>query len=199
MIEAEVQPLGQMPDDWLGPQARAALLAEAAETILEATDAENAAALGGEVDEDTLVDGVAGDDDDIDKVRPEGEIVRIYDLTPVVLTQIGDWLWQHSPVRTGRYQRSHRLLAGDDVLAEVTDGWRLPATLPEGVETYTFVSVASYAPLIEPHDGKGGESRQTPDGVYQVIAALAEQAFGGLADISYATVDDEPAIIVEPL
>jgi hypothetical protein len=197
MITGSVERLGPLPDDWFGPQARSAILADAARDILQQADAENAAAFGGAPAEQTLVDGAATDD--VALVRPEGEIVRIYDVMPAVLSQIGDWLWQHSPVRTGRYQHSHILLADGVQIAEISGAdWQLPAQLPQA-RTFTFVSTAFYAPLIEPHDGGGGESRQAPDGVYHVIAALALDAFGALAAIAFGALGDEPAITVEPV
>lgn len=196
MITGEVEPFGVLPDEWLGAPARAAILVEAAGDILQQTDAENAAAFGSAPAGQTFVDGATTDD--IARVKPEGEIVRLYDVMPAVLSQIGDWLWQNSPVRTGRYQRSHVLLADGIQIAEISAAdWQLPAQLPEA-KTFTFVSTVFYAPLIEPHDGRGGESRQAPDGVYHVIAALALDAFGALATIAFGALGDEPAIIVEP-
>jgi hypothetical protein len=38
---------------------------------------------------------------------------------------------------------------------------------------------------MEPHDGRPGESRQAPDGVYQAVDALGRQRYGALADISF--------------
>lgn len=197
MIDAKVQSFS--PDalqSWLAPAARAAILADAAKDILIKTDAENAAALGEAVAHRTLVDGSLTEA--VDKVSAEGTVLRSYDLLPAVLIQIGEWLWQHSPVRTGRYRRSHQLLADGSPIAEVTDGWSLPV-LSQDVREFTFVSQASYAPLIEPHDGGPGESRQAPDGVYQVIAAFAQDAFGALAVIDFTYLDSEPAITVRRL
>lgn len=198
MIESTVQPFGKDAtlQAWLGAPVRAAILADAAKEILAQTDEENSAALGDAVAHRTLVDGSVTEA--IERVRAEGTIVRSYDLLPAVLIQIGEWLWQHSPVRSGRYQRSHQLLADGSPVVEVTDGWSLPALSPD-IQEFTFVSLVSYAPLIEPHDGGPGESRQAPDGVYQVIAALAQDAFGALASISFAYLDSEPAITVRRL
>jgi hypothetical protein len=197
MISATVQPFNIAALESLtGPAAQARLLADAAADILKQTDAINEAALGGKPVSVTTVDG--SQNDDISRVRPNGTIDRTYDVMPAVLKQIGDWLWQHSPVRTGRYRRSHQLVAGGSVVAEV-DGpdWDPPAQL--SAESFTFASTVDYAEDIEPHDGKPGESRQAPDGVYQVIAAMASDAFGTLATISFDTVNEEPAIQVVPV
>jgi hypothetical protein len=180
----------------LGPDVRAQILSEAARDIVAQTDAANAAAIGGAVSHLTTVDGSVTED--IGRVRAEGTIVRTYDLMPGVLVQIGEWLWQHSPVRTGRYQHSHRLEADGNVIADVTDGWTLPA-LPQGVNEFTFLSTVFYADPIEPHGSKPGESRQAPDGVYQVVAEMAKAAFGALAAFSFEYRGIDPALVIRPL
>lgn len=196
MIEGRVQKLdpGGL-DALIGADTRARILSEVAADALRQADAANRAAIGVATDAVTKVDGAATDD--LSRVRPEGTIDRLYDVTPAVLAQIGDWLWQHSPVKTGRYQRSHRLLAdGSEIAAVSGSDWRLPEAVP-GAKQFAFVSTASYAPLIEPHDGAPGESHQAPDGVYQVIASLAQEQFGELAAISFGYVGTEPAIFIE--
>ena len=51
--------------------------------------------------------------------------------------------------------------------------------------------------MRQSHDGKPGESRKAPDGVYQAVAALARQRFGVSADISFTYLNvpgiDQPA------
>jgi hypothetical protein len=115
----------------------------------------------------------------LDRVRADGVIVRVYDALPLVLMQIGALLWQHSPFRSGRYQQSHRLLADGAEIAIVREGWQLPA-LPRGVKEFVFIPVVPYARRIE-----RGWSRQTPDGVYQVVATMAKASFNRLAKISF--------------
>jgi hypothetical protein len=197
MIEGKVQRFepGAL-DALIGADTRAEILAEAAADALQQADIANKAVIGILPAAKTTVDGAATDQ--LSRVKPDGVIDRVYDLTPAVLAQIGDWLWQHSPVKTGRYQRSHRLLADGSEIAEVTGAdWRLPAALPDAKQ-FAFVSTASYAPLIEPHDGAPGESHQAPDGVYQVIAAMAQDQFGQLAGgISFGFVGTEPAIMID--
>ncbi|MFX5952760.1 hypothetical protein ABTE58_18965, partial [Acinetobacter baumannii] len=80
----------------------------------------------------------------------------------------------------------------------VSAGWTLQG-LSDDVTTFAFVAGTSYAPLIEPHGGKPGESRQAPDGVYQVVAQMAQDMFGALAKISFAYRGEEPSIIVQPV
>lgn len=181
MIDAKVQPIRQDLDvaiaSWLGPEARADILAENARAILTDVDARNADALGQAVTHHTFVDGAATEA--IERVRPDGVIVRTYDVMPILLMQIGALLWTHSPFRTGAYQHSHRLLADGDEIAEVTDGWSLP-TLPDARE-FMFAPTVDYARPIE-----RGWSKQAPDGVYQVVAAMAKSIFGKFATITFA-------------
>jgi hypothetical protein len=95
MITAKLDPIARdlrvALDDWTGPRARAEALAERAGAILAETDARNAAALGRLPDFDTFVDGVKTEQ--LDRVRADGVIVRVYDAMPLVLMQIGTLLW----------------------------------------------------------------------------------------------------------
>jgi hypothetical protein len=181
MIEARIQPIRRDLDvainSWLGPQARADILMDNAREILAEADAQNASALGQEVPHRTFVDGVPTEA--LERVRPEGVIVRTYDLMPMVLMQIGQLLWDHSPVKSGKYQQSHRLLADGEEIARVTDGWSLP-DLPAGVREFSFVPTVPYARPIE-----RGWSKKAPDGVYQVIATMTKPIFGKFAKISF--------------
>src|SRR5205085_280196 len=127
MIEAKIQPIRRELDvafqAWLGPEARAEILIDTARGILADTEARNASAAGQLVPHETFVDGVRTEA--IEQVRADGVIVRTWDLMPLVLMEIGQLLWSHSPYKTGRYQKSHRLLADGDEIAKVTDGWTL--------------------------------------------------------------------------
>src|SRR5262249_33497792 len=77
------------------------------------------------------------------------------------------------PFRTGRYQRSHRLYAdGSQVDPEGGE-------VPEASE-YIFINTQPYARKIE-----RGLSSQSPEGVYQVVAAMALRLFSDIADIIY--------------
>src|SRR5262245_50466974 len=121
MIDARIQPIGKELEvaiaSWLGPDARAGALVEEAREIFTETDAVNAAALGQVVPFRTIVDGVLSAA--LERVKPDGVIVRSYDLLPIMFMQIGQLLWDHSPVKTGAYQRSHRLLADGEQIAQV--------------------------------------------------------------------------------
>jgi hypothetical protein len=181
MITAKVDPirkdLGIALADWLGPAERADVLAQHARQIFAEVDARNAAALGRVVPHETIVDGIRNAA--IERVRPDGVIVRTYDVLPIAFMEIGKLLWTHSPVKSGNYQKSHRLLADGNEIAEVTQGWQLPS-LPAGVKEFLFAPIAAYARPIE-----RGWSKKAPDGVYQVVAVMAKSAFGRFARISF--------------
>jgi hypothetical protein len=181
MITAKVDPIGRDLSaalaDWFGPAARADILTEAARDVLAGTDAKNTAALGEVPAHETFVDGIRTEA--IDGVRADGVIVRTYDVMPMVLAQIAELLWTHSPVRTGRYEHSHHLFADGRDLGALGEGGQLPA-LPAGVKEFMFASVVFYAEPIE-----RGVSRRAPDGVYQVVAAMVQQDSGDVAKISF--------------
>jgi hypothetical protein len=193
--------LSSIISESFGPEAISAAIAEVAREALAEAEAINTAALGRPVPYETLVDG--RESADLESVKPNGSIVGISDLTVDMLTWIEQQLIIHSPVRTGRYQKSHRVFV-DGVEMAIAD-------IPPGIDRIVFAPLSAYAPEIEPHGGKPGESRKAPDGVYQAVAALARQRFGAVADISFTFLPvpgveqpahspppaAEPAIVVE--
>lgn len=100
---------------------------------------------------------------------------------------IGHNLETFSPVLTGKYRRSHKLFADGREID--FDGDIPPAN------QYVFVNAVPYARKIEK-----GRSSEAPDGVYQVVAVLAQREFSSVAQITYAFAsirgERNPAIIV---
>jgi len=123
-----------------------------------------------------------------ESVRPDGVIVFEFELVLEALSWIARELRQYSPTRSGHYAGSHILLA---------DGIEVDAGNPPPAHSYEFVPTVLYAGKIE-----RGLSSQAPDGVYQVVAALAARRFGNQArvDFTYASVGGQrqPAIVVTP-
>lgn len=155
----------------LSPAARSRTLAEyAGEQIREAAQI-NRSILGRVPPYTVAVDGRMGAA--LESVHPDGVIFAEFELISDVLGWIGEQLVRHSPVKTGRYQRSHVVFA-DGVEIEV--GKRIPAA-----QEYVFLSTVVYARKIEL-----GSSSQAPDGVYQVVAKLARQRFNNVARISFS-------------
>jgi Bacteriophage related domain of unknown function len=121
------------------------------------------------------VDGVAGASED--NVRPNGEIVYEFTLLPDIFQWIDQMLISHSPVKSGRYQASHVLLA-DGSPCDV-------AAPPTNASQYVFMDTQPYARKIEGLNGKKPESSAAPNGVYEGIAMLAAARFGNVAKIAF--------------
>jgi hypothetical protein len=156
----------------LSPEARQRKAAQAARQILSEAQQTNKRALGVVPPVKQFVDGSAGAP--LESVNPDhGRIVFQFEIAGDMLRWIGEQLVLNSPVLTSRYRDSHVLLA-DGVEVEA-DG-----KIPEA-QVYTFVNIQPYARKIE-----RGESDQAPDGVFEVVAALAQRRFGNVARIRFA-------------
>lgn len=183
----------------LSPRERSLRFAEmAAEQIADANQT-NARALGGTAPPSTTyVDGQVGAP--LTNVKADGGVIFTeWELVLDVLAYIATNLEKFSPVKTGRYQKSHVLLA-DGVPLNIDT----PSLVPQAAiaEEYIFINVVPYARKIE-----RGLSQQAPDGVYQVVASLARRKFSKVARItfSYRTIlggsggaksERNPAIVV---
>lgn len=172
-ISIKIDPIGRDVEvilQDLSPDARRTALADFARTELRAAQEKNQAALGRVPTHETVVDGRRGAP--IESAKADGTIVFEFDLVLELFGWISAALIQHSPKRSGRYVQSHVLLA---------DGREVMPTesIPEASE-YVFVNAQPYARKIE-----RGLSRQAPDGVYQVVAALAAKRFGNVAKVRF--------------
>jgi hypothetical protein len=157
-------------DQFLSPSARSEQIATLAGKALAEADQVNAAALGYVPRKLTTVDGVA--DAPLDTVNPDtGEIIRIYDLLTEVFRWIDQMLTEHSPVKSGRYEKSHRLFA---------DGVEADVEAPPPAGEYVFLNIQPYARKIE-----RGESPQAPEGVYEGVASMAQSRFSNIASIRF--------------
>src|SRR5262249_39464646 len=123
----------------------------------------------------TLVDG--RESSDFDRVRPDGSIAGIFDLATDILTWIEQQLIAHSPVRTGHYQKSHRVFV-DGVETAIAD-------IPPGVSQVVFAPLAAYARGRGPQDGRGGEPTRGLDGFSRAAPAGAGQRLGVSANITF--------------
>lgn len=155
----------------LDPKERSRRIADYARTALAEAQETNRQATGGVPEHTTFVDGREGAP--LESVNPDnGVIVFRFELVTDLLAWIDKTLQAHSPVRSGRYQRSHVLIA--DGTAVDPEG-----PIPDASE-YVFVNTQPYARKIE-----RGMSRQAPDGVYEAVAALASKRFGNVARIRF--------------
>jgi hypothetical protein len=174
VVRTKIDPIDRdialMLDEELSPAAQSAALAQYAREQFAEAAAVNTAALGHAPEHETFVDGARTEQ--LDRVRPDGAIVFEFELLDEMFGWIDLQLITHSPVKSGRYQRSHVLLADGEVVDP--DG-----SMPDARE-YVYINTQPYARKIE-----AGRSRQAPDGVYQAVAALAARRFGNLARISF--------------
>lgn len=184
-VSTKVEPIdrdvGVLIGELLSPAARSRTLAEFARGALGEADEQNRSVLGRVPPSATFVDGSQGAQ--LEAVRPDGVIVREYELVGGVLVWIGAQLEAHSPIGRGRdphpglYKRSHTLFA---------DGVEVPAggVVPPA-EEYVFLDLTPYARKIEGAGARPPSSAQAPEGVYNMVADLARSRFGNLARIDF--------------
>lgn len=154
----------------LSPQGRSAILAEVAGDMISEAKETNRRVLGTVPPLTVFVDGKEGAA--LTTVKPDGIIRGEFELVNEALAWITTQLQKHSPVLSGRYAKSHELFA-DGVDTEN------PNAAPPA-EEYVFISTVPYARKIE-----RCQSSQAPDGVYQVVATLAQRRFGNVAKVTF--------------
>lgn len=156
--------------DNLSVPARQKIAANYARERLAEAQAANRKAAGRDTPYRQIVDGNANAP--LETVNPDaGTIVFEFELGLPVLKWIDDQLALMSPVLSGRYKRSHVLLA-DGVEVD-------PLAIPPADE-YLFVNTVPYARKIE-----RGQSKQAPQGVYEEVQKMAKGRFGNIADIRF--------------
>lgn len=173
-VSIKVEPISRdiqlMMDEMLSPEARSQALASYAREQFAGAQAANRAALGREPDHDVYVDGARGVPPE--RVKPDGTIVYEFELLPALFGWIDLNLIMHSPVKSGRYRKSHVFLADGQVVDP-------NAPLPDETE-FVYINTQPYARKIE-----RGQSKQSPAGVYQAVATLAAKRFGNVASIKF--------------
>jgi hypothetical protein len=172
-VRTRVEPLDRdvklIIDEMLSSAAQSAQFAAGAKQFLDEADDINRRVLGRVPRSHTFVDGSEGTP--LASVKPDGVIVREYELVIDVLIFIADELRAASPVgrgpdkregHPGFYKASHTLFA---------DGTEVPAggAIPDANE-YVFLSDAPYTRKVE--------MRKT---IYEMTAAKANARFGNIA------------------
>lgn len=147
------------------------LFADFAEEEIDEAKEINASVLGRVPPYTVYVDGKQGAP--LDSVLPNGVIIAEFELVSDVLIWISEQLTKFSPVKSGRYQRSHELFADGTLVAAIDQIIPL-------ADQYVFVNTVPYARKIE-----RGSSSQAPEGVYQAVAKLANRRFSNIARSSY--------------
>jgi hypothetical protein len=173
-IRVRVQPIQRdiqlLLDDLKSPQQRSQALADFARDEIDDAKTINRQALGYDPPVTIYVDGTKGAP--LDSVK--NVIVADFELVGQLVLWIHGQLQMHSPVRTGRYKESHALFADGHQVDPIGP------TIPIADE-YVFVNLVPYARKIE-----RGLSPQAPDGVYQVVAHLAQAEFRNVARVTFS-------------
>lgn len=176
-IDAVERNVSVLFPDTFDDKTKSETLAQFAREELEKAQAQNEQVMGRRPSYETYVDG--RHDAPLNSVRPQGKIVFEFELHMELFGWIHAALQSHSPVgpggrpgHPGLYKRSHILIA-DGVLVD-------PGTVPPDADEYAFVNIQPYARKIE-----RGLSSQAPDGVYEVVAALANQRWGNVARVRF--------------
>jgi hypothetical protein len=157
------------------PTAQSSFIADFAHNEFLKADRANAAALGRQIQSEVYVDGARGGN--IYRVRPNGTIVYEWDLANDVVQWIWEQIHKHSPVLSGRFRESHRLYA---------DGTELQSfDANVSAEEWVITTVVPYARKLEGTTTKKYMSAQAPDGIYQVVAALASARYGNIARVRF--------------
>jgi len=158
----------------LSVEKRQQIAAAQATRILNNALAANKDATGRDSPYRQFVDG--RENAPLDSVNPDhGLIAFQFDLIKPLLAWIGEQLVLHSPWGDPpiHYAQNHIMLAdGVEVIPETED---IPAA-----NEYFFINLVPYARKIE-----RGESSQAPDGVYDVVADMAQRRFGNIAKVGF--------------
>lgn len=159
----------------ISPEEQSRAFATLAREQIDDAKRFNLRVLGIEPPSRTYVDGLLGVP--LEQVKPNGVIFTEFELLVDVLAYISAMLHAFSPVRSGRYERGHRLLV-DGIAMDIDT----PALLAQirGGEEFVFVNVVPYARKIEQ-----GSSQMAPNGVYEAVAMLARRRFGRIAKIQF--------------
>jgi len=184
VLSVRIQPVRRdleiLLDRTLSPEAQSAAFARFARQALAEGKATNERVLGRVPSYRTFVDGQEGASED--RVRPAGRIVYEFELVSDIPVVALAELERFSPHRSGRYQNSHVLFA-DGV--QVSD----PKNAPPARE-WVIMNLTAYARKIEGTVHSGGkrppQSRQAPDGVYNVVADRLQRQYGNVARIRFS-------------
>lgn len=164
-----------MISEELSPAAQSQALARYARAQFNEAQAINEKALGRKPKHETFVDG--SKTEAVERVRPDGTVVYEFELLDDLFGYIDLQLIVHSPTKSGRYRRSHVLLA---------DGSAVDPDQPmPNASRFVYLNTTPYSRKMEGIPGRPPQSKQAPDGVYLVVAGLANKRFGNIASIKF--------------
>lgn len=153
-----------------GEPRRQQLIALSKQAIAEA-EAINRRAIGHDVGREIIVDGRRGAA--IESVKPGGVVVGLFAVHTAAIDFTWETLARLSPIDTGLYRESHRLLV---------NGEEREPPVEIGVEdTVVFVNLLAYARRIE----HGHSKNQAPDGVYEVASEIVKARYGNIVNVRF--------------
>ena len=162
-------------DEFLSPEARRETFVMAARDLLRESLDLNRAGLGFEPEFEQVVDGSAGRA--LESVRiPNGVVVFRFAIQAAAVDFISESLQRLSPFASGDYQDSHVLLVNGSQVS--------PPVEIDVDDVISFTNLLPYARKIEQ-----GLSSQAPDGVYEVVAAMARRRFRSFLDVKFSYVN----------
>lgn len=153
----------------LSPQRQAEVFKQFARQEINSAKTHNRAILRRDPRMIVTVDG--SENESLSSVKVTSVVIAEFEVVLEALGWISTQLQTHSPVKSGRYVKSHELFADGEHVEN-------PNNAPVA-DRYVFLNVQPYARKLEL-----GSSSQAPAGVYQAVAKLA-QKFGNVAKISF--------------
>ncbi len=120
---------------------------------------------------DKFINGRKGAEEET--VVPPGPIVYVFSYWEPIIKFALAWLEKNSPVRTGRYQSSHRVMLGSQFVS--------PQTQIGADEAITIVDTQPYSRKIE----VGHMVMSVPDGLYRRCQAAVSTQFGRAVEVRF--------------
>lgn len=159
----------------LAPENRRLVVTRAAKRELAQAEATYRSITGRDPASDFIIDGQRRTS--LGQLDPDqGEIRMTHSRAREALAWIHEQLVANSPRLTGAYAGAHILLA---------DGKEADPKAAPPAERYVFANVAPYARKIEGDQDRVGQSPKARNGVYQVVAVMADRRFGNSIDVGF--------------
>lgn len=133
----------------------------------------------------SAVDGVR--DRPFEEVKPTGQIVVIYDYRAECIYACLQELVARSPIRSGRYRRSHTVMLGTTPLPPMT----VPtAAQLRSVNMITIFNPVPYAARLEFGKTKSGRAfvRQVEPHIYENAMGVVAREFRAVCSLSYVKI-----------
>ncbi len=162
-------------DAW-SPEAQAGYVRDFAREQIASAERQNEKALGYKPEHQLYVDGT--ERNDLSAVTGNSRILVEFEILFDVIARVDEMLRAASPRGTRtklpgqRYVESHHWFADDREFTDIAN--------PPKAEQYIVLNSQPYTRRLE-----RGWSKQSPQGVYQVVATMAKRQFGNIAYVGF--------------